>query len=82
MYVVQINDGKVVDILLARKDADKGTLIAIDSIPAYEPKRGYRGVLKYNTERGVYWDYEEVPEREATTEDYKEALGEMGVAVE
>ena len=62
MYIIQINgDGKVVDIMKARADATAEAMKVVGDIPTYEPKRGYRGELMYNSEQGLYWADVEVP---------------------
>lgn len=54
-----IND-EVVDILNARDDITVESIAVVDSIPAFEPKEGFNGVLKYG-EDGLYWEYVEAP---------------------
>lgn len=56
MKLIQHTNGVVVDILNVKDDATMESIILVDSIPDFEPKEGYNGVLKYN-ENGLYWDY-------------------------
>lgn len=83
MKLIQHINGVVVDIRNVRTDADLSNLVVIDKIPPFEPKEGFNGILKYNAETGVYWDYEEAPvvEDEATETDYQNALQELGVTL-
>lgn len=60
MKLIQHINGVVVDILNVRDDATMETIALVDSIPVFEPREGYNGVLKYG-ENGLYWDYEAVP---------------------
>lgn len=57
MKIIQHINGIVVDILNAREDITNDNIIVVDSIPSFEPKEGYNGVLKYG-ENGLYWDYD------------------------
>lgn len=57
MTIIQHNNGVVIDILRCRDDTTNENIAAVNSIPAYEPREGYNGVLKYG-ENGLYWDYE------------------------
>lgn len=62
MYVIQISEeGKVVDMRRARADATTETIRAVDEIPPCEFRLGYRSVLMFSDEQGLYWDYVEVP---------------------
>ena len=60
MKIIQHINGVVVDILNARQDVTAETLAVIESIPVFEHKEGYNGVLMYG-ENGLYWNYELVP---------------------
>jgi hypothetical protein len=60
MKIIQHINGVVVDIINARQDVTAETLAVIESIPTFEPKEGYNGVLMYD-ENGLYWNYELVP---------------------
>lgn len=60
MKIIQHIDGIVVDIRTARNDATNNNTVIVDSIPKFEPREGFNGVLKYNG--NLYWDYEEVQE--------------------
>ena len=82
MKIVQHVDGVVVDIRNARDDMTIENVALVESIPSFEPKEGFNGVLMYG-ETGLYWDYVEAPviEDEATEEDYIAALAELGVTV-
>ena len=61
MKIIQHNNGIVVDIRNARDDADASNIAVVPTIPVFEPREGFNGILKYNTETGLYWDYEVVP---------------------
>lgn len=60
MKLIQHINGVVVDILNVRDDVTMETVALVDSIPVFESKEGYNGILKYG-ENGLYWDYEAVP---------------------
>lgn len=60
MKLIQYINGVVVDILNVRNDATMENIALVDSIPIFEHKEGYNGILKYG-ESGLYWEYEEVP---------------------
>ena len=68
MKIIQHINGVVVDILNARQDATAANIAVVDSIPAYEPKEGYNGVLKYGN-NGLYWEYVEVPVNDNITDE-------------
>lgn len=57
MIIIQHSNGIVIDILRCRDDTTNENTAVVNSIPAYEPREGYNGVLKYG-ENGLYWDYE------------------------
>lgn len=57
MIIIQHSNGIVIDILRCRDDTTNENIAFVNSIPAYEPREGYNGVLKYG-ENGLYWDYE------------------------
>lgn len=57
MTIIQHSNGVVIDILRCRDDTTNENIAVENSIPAYEPREGYNGVLKYG-ENGLYWDYE------------------------
>lgn len=68
MKIIQHINGVVVDILNARQDATAANIAVVDSIPAYEPKEGYNGVLKYGN-NGLYWEYVEAPVNDNITDE-------------
>lgn len=57
MIIIQHSNSVVIDILRCRDDTTNENIAVVNSIPAYEPREGYNGVLKYG-ENGLYWDYE------------------------
>lgn len=57
MIIIQHSNGVVIDILRCRDDTTNENIAVVNSIPAYEPREGYNGVLKYEV-NGLYWDYE------------------------
>lgn len=57
MIIIQHSNGIVIDILRCRDDTTNENITVVNSIPAYELREGYNGVLKYG-ENGLYWDYE------------------------
>lgn len=57
MIIIQHVNGMVIDILRCRDDTTNENIAVANSIPAYEPREGYNGILKYG-ENGLYWDYE------------------------
>lgn len=57
MIIIQHSNGIVIDILRCRDDTTNENIAVVNSIPAYEPREGYNGVLKYG-ENSLYWDYE------------------------
>lgn len=57
MIIIQHSNGVVIDILRCRDDTTNENIAVVKSIPAYEPREGYNGILKYG-ENGLYWDYE------------------------
>lgn len=77
MIIIQHNNGVVVDILNCRDDATNENIVIAPSIPIYEPREGYNGVLKYG-ENGLYWDYEQVEEsNEISSEEFKAMVDEV-----
>ena len=73
MKLIQHINGVVVDILNVRDDTTIETIALADSIPIFVPREGYNGVLKYSSEKGLYWDYDEVPESDTVTVEEKAA---------
>lgn len=57
MIIIQHSNSVVIDILRCRDDTTNENIAVVNSIPAYEPREGYNGVLKYGV-NGLYWDYE------------------------
>jgi hypothetical protein len=60
MKLIQYINDVVVDILNVRADTTIENIILVDSIPVFEHREGFNGILKYSAENGLYWDYEEV----------------------
>ena len=56
MTIIQHINGIVIDILRCRDDTTNENIAVVNSIPTYEPREGYNGVLKYG-ENGLYCDY-------------------------
>lgn len=77
MKLIQHTNGIVVDILNIKNDATMENIILVDSIPTFEPKEGYNGILKYN-ENALYWDYEAVPvSDEISDEEFTQMIEEV-----
>lgn len=57
MIIIQHSNNVVTDILRCRDDTTNENIAVVNSIPDYEPREGYNGVLKYG-ENGLHWDYE------------------------
>ena len=57
MIIIQHSNGVVIDILRCRDDTTNENIAVVNSIPDYEQREGYNGVLKYGV-NGLYWDYE------------------------
>ena len=74
MKIIQVNEGKVVDIMRARDDATTENIIVVSEIPVCEPQEGYNGVLMYSADAGLYWEYDAVPTDEEIS---NEELGLM-----
>lgn len=72
MKLIQHIDGVVVSIRDAHEGITMDGIALADSIPTFEPREGFNGVLMYG-ENGLYWDYEEAPEPEVSEEEYAEA---------
>ena len=80
MKLIQINEeNKVVDILNIREDATQDSIFVVNDIPTFIPKEGFNGVLMYNKETGLYWDYIEVPviEEEISNEELGAMIKEV-----
>jgi hypothetical protein len=60
MKIIQHINGVVVDIINARQDTTAENIAVVESIPAFEPREGYNGILMYG-DSGLYWAYEAVP---------------------
>lgn len=75
MYIIQKDtNGKVIDFFNnAREDVTQESLRVVPYIPVCEPRAGFNGVLMYNDEQGLYWEYVEVvkPDHEPTTIEEK-----------
>ena len=63
MNIIRVNtDGIVVETLKCNSEFTNENIKVVNGIPAFVAKDGYVGVLKYNDENGIYWDYvEDVP---------------------
>lgn len=80
MYIIQVSNNNVVDILRVRDDATNDTIKVVSEIPAFEHKDGYSGVLKFDDEQGLYWEYvENIPddEQEVSAEELKTMIEEV-----
>jgi hypothetical protein len=78
MKIIQFIDGIVVDILNAREDITADTIAIADSIPTFEPREGFNGILKYSNENGLYWDYVEIEtNNEITDEEFINMIEEV-----
>lgn len=72
MILIQYKeDGTVIDTVNLRHDAAEENTKVVESIPAYVPKEGYMGVLKYNDENGLFWEYVEAPKNTELTVQQK-----------
>jgi hypothetical protein len=60
MKIIQHINGVVIDIRNSHKGITMENVALAEEIPAFEPREGFNGVLKYNG--NLYWDYEEVQE--------------------
>ena len=67
MKIIQHINGVVVDILSTRHDAIANNIVLVESIPPYEPKEGYNGVLMYS-DAGLHWKYEMEPVTDEITD--------------
>lgn len=77
MKLIQHINGVVVDILNARNDTIIENIVLVDSIPTFEPREGFNGILKYSAETDLYWDYEAVSVTdEISAEEFKEMVEE------
>lgn len=77
MIIIQHNNGVVVDVFNCRDDATNENIVTASSIPIYEPREGYNGILKYG-ENGLYWDYEQVEEsNEISSEEFQAMVDEV-----
>ena len=65
MIIIQHNNGAVIDIIKARSDVSLENIVVADSIPTFEKREGYSGLLKYDAEQGLYWEYVANPSAEA-----------------
>ena len=77
MKIIQHINGIVVDILNARDDVVIENIAIAESIPAFESKEGYNGILKYS-DAGLYWDYELAPvSDEILAEEFQAMIEEV-----
>lgn len=61
MKIIQYINNVVVDIRTVRNDATNENIVVVEDVPKFEPKEGFKGILKYG-EDGLYWDHEKVIE--------------------
>lgn len=73
MKLIQVNGNKIVDILDVRSDITIENIRLYDRIPDCEYREGYNGVLAYSEEKGIYWEYVEIPPMEELTIEEKAA---------
>lgn len=77
MIIIQHDNDKVTDILRCRDDVTNENIVVAASIPVYEAREGYNGVLKYG-ENGLYWDYEAIQEsNEISSEELQTMIEEV-----
>lgn len=77
MIIIQHNNGVVVDVLNCRDDATNENIVTASSIPIYEPRESYNGILKYG-ENGLYWDYELAKvSNEISSEEFQAMVDEV-----
>ena len=76
--IIQHINNIVVDIINVRDDVTTGNIAVVNEIPTLEHREGYNGVLKYDNEKGLYWDYEPAPViDEISSEELKEMVEEV-----
>lgn len=78
MKIIQHINNIVVDIINVRDDVTTGNIAIVNEIPTLEHIEGYNGVLKYDNEKGLYWDYEPaLVIDEISSEELKEMVEEV-----
>lgn len=76
MKIIQHIGGVVVDIRNAHDGITIEGIALVESIPTFEPREGFNGVLKYDN--GLYWDYEEAPVNDDVTgEEFMDMVQEV-----
>lgn len=60
-YIIIHENEKVTDFRLTESNITTENIIVVDNMPEFTPQEGFNGVLKYNVESGLHWDYEEAP---------------------
>ena len=47
-------------LIFPQELTDRIVAVAVNEIPAFEHREGYDGVIKYDNNKGLYWDYEPI----------------------
>lgn len=77
MKIIQHINGVVVDIINVRQDVTADSIAVVDSIPSFEPKEGFNGVLMYG-KNGLYWNYVAVPVSDEITDTEEKLIFKGG----
>lgn len=76
-YVITHENGKVIDIRQTELNITTDNIVVVDAIPEFVQQEGYNGILKYNAENGLYWDYELAPVIDPEQAEVDELLSEV-----
>lgn len=78
MKIIQINGNVVVNMIDTRDDTTNENIAVVGDIPEFKPLDGYNGILKYNSDTGLYWDYVEVPvSNEISNDEFMSMIQEV-----
>ena len=61
MNIIRVNEtNNVVEIISCSDEMNIDNIKFVTSIPSFEHREGFSGALKYDEDKGLYWEYEEI----------------------
>jgi hypothetical protein len=80
MNIIRVENESVLETLKCSNEFTNDNIKVVNNIPPFTPREGYVGVLKYNDEMGIYWDYvEDIPveDRDISALELQEMIEEV-----
>ena len=80
MNIIRVDNGSVLETLKCSNEFTNDNVKVVNNIPTFIPREGYVGVLKYDDEQGIYWEYvEDIPveNQDISAEEFGEMIKEV-----